>query len=114
MEVLQHSQKCRVGTRMLYPYPGYCCIVARAFRTYRSFWYGYEYCTELKEVPGTGMDIVHNLQKNRYGKYPGKCPGYGSVHTLQNTSLFHVAVHTVMLIAVSHTICVSEISLHWL
>ena len=63
MDVLQNSQKFRVGTRMLYPYPypgiftraypypGYC---ATGVQTYRSSGYGYECCTELTEVPGTG------------------------------------------------------------
>ena len=65
MEVLQNSQKFRVrrgnlteltevpGTVRVYE----CCtrtpgIVARAYRTYRSFGYGYERLTKLTEVPG--------------------------------------------------------------
>ena len=60
MDVLQNSQKLRAGTKMLYPYPGY---VARAYRAYRSSGYGYECRTDLTEVPGTGMNDLHNVQK---------------------------------------------------
>ena len=68
---------------MLYPYPGY-------------WWLGR---TELPQVPGTGMNVVQNLQKFRVrvrmsyrtyrsslqGNTLGKYPGFGSVRTLQNT-----------------------------
>ena len=46
---VQNSQKFRAGIKMLYPYPGY-------------LWNGR---TELTEVPGTGMNVVQNLQKFR-------------------------------------------------
>ena len=46
---VQNSQKFRAGIKMLYPYPGY-------------LWQGR---TELTEVPGTGINVVHNLQKLR-------------------------------------------------
>ena len=46
---VQNSQKFRAGIKMLYPYPGY-------------LWHGR---TELTEVPGTGMNVVQNLQKFR-------------------------------------------------
>ena len=81
-EVFQNSQKFRVGIRMLYPYayphqsilqghtrtPG---ILPRAYRTYRSSGYGYEYRTELTELP---------IRVNY--------PGFGSVRSLllQNTT----------------------------
>ena len=39
------------------------CIRDRAYRAYRSSGYGYESCTELTEVPGTGMNVLENLQK---------------------------------------------------
>ena len=32
--------------------------VARAYRTYTCFGYGYEYRTEFTEVPGTGMEVL--------------------------------------------------------
>ena len=38
-------------------------FVARAYRAYRSSGYGYEYRTDLTEVPGTGMNALENLQK---------------------------------------------------
>ena len=38
-------------------------LVARAYRAYRSSGYGYECRTELTEVPGTGMNVLQNLQK---------------------------------------------------
>ena len=46
---VQNSQKFRAGIKMLYPYPGY-------------LWHGR---TELTEVPGTGINVVQNLQKYR-------------------------------------------------
>ena len=47
---------------MLYPYPGYCGT-GRTELT--SSGYGYECPTELTEVPGAGMKVLHNLQKFR-------------------------------------------------
>ena len=41
------NSKFRAGIKMLYPYPGY-------------LWHGR---TELTEVPGTGMNVLQNLQK---------------------------------------------------
>ena len=39
-------------------------FVARAYRDCsRSCGYGYEYRTELADVPGTGMNLLQNLQK---------------------------------------------------
>ena len=38
-------------------------FVALAYRTSRCSWYGYECRTELPEVPGTGMNVLQNLQK---------------------------------------------------
>ena len=46
---VQNSPKFRAGTKMLYPYPGYC-VAGR---------------TEPTEVPGTGMNVVQNLQEFR-------------------------------------------------
>ena len=42
-------------------------IVARAYRTYRSSGYEYEGRTELTEGPGTGMNILQNLQEFSVG-----------------------------------------------
>ena len=36
--------------------------IERAYRAYRRSGYGYE-CTEVTEVPGTGMNALQNLQK---------------------------------------------------
>ena len=44
---VQNLQNVWAGIRMLYPYPAY-------------LWHGR---TELTEVPGTGMNVVQNLQK---------------------------------------------------
>ena len=44
---VQNSQKFREGINMLYPYPG-------------SLWHRR---IELPEVPGTGMSVLHKLQK---------------------------------------------------
>ena len=60
---------------------------ARAYRTSRSFGYGYECRTELPEVPGTGMNVLQNLQKVFVEEYPGKIPRVRFVSTLQNTTL---------------------------
>ena len=65
MEVLQDSQKFRVGIRMLYPYPhphlgvfqGHTRTPGIVPRAYRYF----------IQAPGTGMNVVQNLQKLRYG-----------------------------------------------
>ena len=38
-------------------------FVAQAYSTYRNSGYGYECRTELTEVPGTGMNVLQNLQK---------------------------------------------------
>ena len=38
-------------------------FVARAYRAYRSSGYGHACRTELTEVPGTGMNVLQNLQK---------------------------------------------------
>ena len=72
--VLQNSQKFRAlwhGRTALAEVPGRYknavpvprVFVARAYRAYRSSGYGYECRTELKEVPGTGMNVLQNLQK---------------------------------------------------
>ena len=64
------------GHPNLYRHPGYCAegiplppvLCRRSYRTYRAYrnsGYGYECLTELTEVPGTGMKVVHNLQKFR-------------------------------------------------
>ena len=37
--------------------------MALAYRTSRSSGYGYDCRTELQEVPGTGMNVLQNLQK---------------------------------------------------
>ena len=66
MEVLQNSQKFRVGIRMLYD---------SRTRT-RVMCHGR---TELAELTGTGINVVQNLQNFRCGEYPGKYPSYGSV-----------------------------------
>ena len=57
---VQNPQKFRAGTKHAVPVPRVLC--PRAYRTYRSFRYGYE-CTHFPEVPGTGMNILQNLQK---------------------------------------------------
>ena len=73
-EELQNSQKFRVlwhGRAELTEVPGRYknavlvprVFVARAYRTYRSSGYGYECRTVLTEVPGTGMNVLQNLQK---------------------------------------------------
>ena len=60
---------------LMYPHLGY--IMARAYRTYRSFGYEYECLTELtyRSAGYTGMNVVQNLQKLEEcpGKYPGCC-----------------------------------------
>ena len=84
MGILQNLQKLRVrygSVAELTEVPG---IVARAYRTHisykndilvprvfvalvyrtsRSSGYGYECGTKLPEVPGTGMNVLQNLQK---------------------------------------------------
>ena len=45
---VQNSQKFAVGMKMLYPYPGHC-----GTGVYNS------------EFPGTGMNVIQNLQKFR-------------------------------------------------
>ena len=81
---VQHSQKFQACKKMLYPYPGYCEHGR----------------TELQEVSGTGMNVVHNFQIFRVrvlisyrtyrssfvGKYPGYIPPVGFASTLQNTT----------------------------
>ena len=62
-------------------------FVARAYRTYRSSVYGYECPTELTEVPGTGMNIYISCRSSLRGNTAGNYPGYGSIRTLQNTTL---------------------------
>ena len=52
MEVLQNFQKFRV-------------LWHGSYRTHRSSEYGYESLTELPEVPGTGMKVLHNFQNFR-------------------------------------------------
>ena len=42
---VHNFQKFRAGINMLYPYPG-------------SLWHR---CTEVPEVPGTGMSVLHHL-----------------------------------------------------
>ena len=96
-EALQYSQKfralwhrcteltVRVGIIMLGTYPVYC---ARPYRSYRSSGYGDEFCTDLTEVSGTGISLNRaELTEFVCRLIPGKYPGYGSVHTLQNTTL---------------------------
>ena len=72
--MLQNSQKFRVlwhGVTKLTELPGRNKNAApvprvlwpRVRRDYRSSGYGYEYPTELLEVPDTGMNVLHNLQK---------------------------------------------------
>ena len=58
---VQNSQKFRAGTENVVP-------VLRvswhgAYRTHRSSGYGYEWPTQLTEVPGTGMKVLQNFQK---------------------------------------------------
>ena len=84
MGILQNLQKFRVrygSVTELTEVPG---IVARAYRTHNSYkndipaprvfvaltyrtsrssWYAHECRTELPEVTGTGMNVLHNLQK---------------------------------------------------
>ena len=43
-------------------------FVALAYRTYRRSWCGYKCRTELTEVPGTGIQNLHNFF---VGQYPG-------------------------------------------
>ena len=72
--MLQNSQKFRAGTRIAVPVPP--VFVARAYRTPKSSGYGYECRTELTEVSGTGMNVLHNLQKFFFRVMPGvKTPG---------------------------------------
>ena len=72
--MLQNSQKFRVlwhgrteptevPARYKNAVPVPPVFVALAYRAYRSSGYGYESCTELTEVPGTGMNVLENLQK---------------------------------------------------
>ena len=85
MEVLQNSHKFRVGTRMLYPTRTGTRVFYKGIRlASRVQCHGR---TELTEVSGTGMNVVQNFQKLRYAYYQGKYPGYGSVRTLQNSTL---------------------------
>ena len=73
-KVLQQFQKFRIlwhrRTELTEVPRGYktCCtrtpdIVAQAYRTSTGSGYGYECRTELTEVPGTGMNVLQNLQK---------------------------------------------------
>ena len=58
------TQRPRAGMGRCARTPG---VVARAYRTCRSFGYGYESHTELTEVPSTGINVVRNLQKVSVG-----------------------------------------------
>ena len=58
---VQYSQKFRAGTKHAEPVPW--VLWPWAYRTSRSSGYGYECRTELTEIPGTGMDVLQNLQK---------------------------------------------------
>ena len=89
MEVLHISQKFRVGTRMLHPYPyqhrgnftraypylGYC---ATGVHNYISSGYGYECRTELTDVP------VRVIRGNIPRVYPGS---YTTKHNLSLTEV---------------------------
>ena len=61
----QNSQKFRAGTKHAVPVPR--VLWPRAYRTSRTSGYGYECCTELPELPGTGMHVLQNLQKFSVG-----------------------------------------------
>ena len=76
MQVLLNSKKLRVlrygrtkltefraGTKNAVPVPR--VLWHGAYRACRSSGYGYECPTKLTEVPGTGMNVLHNLQKFR-------------------------------------------------
>ena len=63
MEVLQISHKFRAGTKNAVPVTR--VLWHGAYRTHRSFGYGYECPTELTEVAGTGMKVLQNFQKLR-------------------------------------------------
>ena len=58
---VQNSQKFRAGTKHAVPVPR--ALWPRMYRTSRSSRYGYECRTELPELPGTGMNVLRNLQK---------------------------------------------------
>ena len=62
---VQNSQKFRAGTKGAVPVPR--ALWARAYRTSIRFGYGYECRTELPEVPGTGINVLQNLQKFSVG-----------------------------------------------
>ena len=70
-EVLQNSQKFRVlwhgRTELTHVVKNYIPVprvfVALAYGTSRSSGYAYERHTELPKVPGTGMNVLQNLQK---------------------------------------------------
>ena len=59
----QNSHKFRAGTKNAVPVPR--VLWYGAYRTHRLSGYGYEYPTELTEVPGTGMKVLQNFQKFR-------------------------------------------------
>ena len=82
MKVLQNSQKFKVlwhgrteltevTGRYKNAVPVPLVYVALAYRAYGSSGYGYESRTELTEIPGTGMNVLQNLQKFFVGYYPG-------------------------------------------
>ena len=65
--------------------------MARAYRAYRSFGYGYECRTELTEVPeltedsGTGMEVLQNSEVPGTGMELAEVPG--TSNTWANTRL---------------------------
>ena len=107
------THKFRAGTKHVVPVPR--VLWDGSYRTHRNSGYGYESLTELPEVWGTGMKVLHNfllwhgcanLQKFRAGMkmpYLGylwhwrteltEVPGTG-MNILQNFQKFRVRVKT--------------------
>ena len=114
MRTVQNLQKLRVRVRKCYRTQrssGYCGTgvhslpkfrvrVLTSYRTYRSSGYGYECPTELAEV----------LCKVIPG---GKCPGYGSVRTLQNTTLEYIFYEEYRAIKHANNSLVNTLRLIW-
>ena len=64
-EVLQNSQKVQAGTKNAVPVPR--VLWHRAYRTHRSYGYGYQSLTELPEVPGTVARAYRSYRSSGYG-----------------------------------------------
>ena len=89
---VHNSQKFRAGTKYAVPVPR--VFVALAYRTYRSSGYGYECRTEFRQVPGTWMNVLQNLQKFLVGQYPGWIPPVQFLRTSYRTQPWKIQINS--------------------